>query len=109
MPSIHFPLSSLRDSELGSHQVMSAIVEQPDLNTMEEILPKDQLLLPVTEAYSKASAYIPEYFITFGGKTNMFTVFIGSPDYCYTTPAVALKARSTQDVKSATAFAKSKV
>jgi hypothetical protein len=58
---------------------MSAIVEQPDLNTMEEILPKDQLLLPVTEAYSKEVHICPEYFVTFGKKLICLQSLLGIP------------------------------
>ncbi|KAF4995786.1 hypothetical protein FGRMN_4909 [Fusarium graminum] len=66
---------------------MSGNINQPDWNILKEILSEDQVLLPGTEAYSKA-------------------IFIGNLNYRYTTPAVVLQARSSEDVKSAIAFAK---
>jgi hypothetical protein len=65
---------------------MPGLVNEPNWNTLTELLSEDQVLLPGTEAYSKA-------------------IFIGNLNYRYTNPAVVVQARSVQDVQSAVTFA----
>ncbi|CEF78796.1 hypothetical protein FGSG_03898 [Fusarium graminearum PH-1] len=66
---------------------MPGLVSEPDWSGLTDLLPQDQVLLPGTEAYSKA-------------------VFVGNLNYRYTNPAVVVQARSVQDVRSAITFAK---
>ncbi|RGP80673.1 FAD-binding domain-containing [Fusarium longipes] len=65
---------------------MPGLVEKTNWNALVELLSQDQVLLPGTEAYAKAT-------------------FVGNLCYRYTNPAVVVQARSVQDVQSTIAFA----
>ncbi|KAI1070498.1 hypothetical protein LB507_006718 [Fusarium sp. FIESC RH6] len=65
---------------------MSGLIQEVNWSTLTQALSEDQILVPGTEAYSKA-------------------IFVGNLNYRNINPAVVVKARSVQDVQSAVRFA----
>ncbi|RBR14457.1 uncharacterized protein FIESC28_07693 [Fusarium coffeatum] len=65
---------------------MSGLSQEVNWSTLTQALSEDQVLVPGTEAYSKA-------------------IFVGNLNYRNINPAVVVKARSVQDVQSAVCFA----